>query len=138
KDDGAPELAERPAGRRASEADVQLGWFFEGRQVRANILDRAIGAVAPRMALKRIRARAALDLVTRAYAGAALGRHTDGWKTSPSSADSEIASAGSRLRDRHRDLVRNNPNAAKAVSSWVTNLVGDGISPRTPDPKVMA
>jgi lambda family phage portal protein len=106
--------------------------------VRANLLDRAIGFVAPGTALKRIKARARLDIVTRAYAGAAQGRHTDGWRTSPTSADSEIASAGSRLRDRHRDLVRNNPNAAKAVSSWVTNLVGDGIAPRTPDPKVMA
>lgn len=29
-----------------------------------------------------------------------------------------------------RDLVRNNPHAAKAVSAWVSNIVGDGITPR--------
>lgn len=105
--------------------------------MRANLLDRAIGVVAPRTALKRMRARAAYD-AARGYAGAALGRHTDGWRAPSTSADTEIAAAGPRLRDRHRDLVRNDPHAAKAVSSWVTSLVGDGIMPRTNDKKAMA
>lgn len=104
--------------------------------MRANFLDRAIGVVAPRAALKRMRARAAYD-AARGYDGAALGRHTDGWRAPSTSADWEIGSAGPRLRDRHRDLVRNNPHAAKAVSSWVTSIVGDGIMPRTSDKKVM-
>ena len=104
--------------------------------MRANFLDRAIGVMAPRAALKRMRARAAYDAV-RGYDGAALGRHTDGWRAPSTSADWEIASAGPRLRDRHRDLVRNNPHAAKAVSAWVTSIVGDGIQPRTDNKKVM-
>ncbi len=29
-----------------------------------------------------------------------------------------------------RDLVRNNPHAAKAVSAWVSNIVGSGMTPR--------
>ena len=33
--------------------------------------------------------------------------------------------AGAILRNRMRDLVRNNPHAAKAVSAWVSNIVGD-------------
>jgi lambda family phage portal protein len=101
-----------------------------------NLLDRAIGYVAPRVALKRVRARAALD-ASRVYAGAALGRHTDGWRAGSTSADQEIEAAGPRLRDRHRDLVRNNPHAASAVSSWVTNLVGEGITPRCQDKRVL-
>jgi lambda family phage portal protein len=104
--------------------------------MRANLIDRAIGFVAPRAALRRMHARAAYD-AARSYSGAALGRHTDGWKAPATSADAEVASAGSRLRDRHRDLVRNNPHAAKAVSSWVTSIIGDGIMPRTADKKVM-
>ena len=35
-----------------------------------------------------------------------------------------------RLRDRMRDLVRNNPHAAKAVAVLVNNIVGAGIMPR--------
>ena len=47
-----------------------------------------------------------------------------------SSANAEIGTALSRLRDRSRDLVRNNPYAAKAVQAVVSNLVGTGILPR--------
>ncbi|BCP53791.1 phage portal protein [Kaistia sp. 32K] len=96
-----------------------------------NWLDSAIGLFAPRTALDRARARATLEgFQKRAYEGAALGRHTDGWHTASTSADSEIMAAGPRLRDRVRDLVRNNPHAAKAVSVWVANLIGEGIVPR--------
>ncbi len=46
------------------------------------------------------------------------------------SADAEIAAASGLLRDRMRDLTRNNPHAAKAVSVLVNNIVGSGIIPR--------
>lgn len=95
------------------------------------LLDRAIAAIAPRAAVKRLVARQAFDSVAkRAYDGAAGGRRTDGWRSTSASADAEIASAGALLRNRMRDLVRNNPHAAKAVSAWVSNIVGDGITPR--------
>lgn len=70
----------------------------------------------------------------RAYAGAATGRNTEGWRTPSSSADVELGLAGRRLRDRSRDLVRNNPHAAKAVSLLVSNIIGDGIMPRAVGP----
>lgn len=66
----------------------------------------------------------------RGYDGAARGRRTDGWRTASTSADTEIAIAGTLLRDRMRDLVRNNPHAARAVAVLVTNIVGAGIMPR--------
>lgn len=94
-----------------------------------NWLDEAIGFFAPGVAVKRAKRRAQLSAF-RDYAGAALGRHTDGWKARSTSADTEIYSGGRRLRDRARDLVRNNPHAAKAVSVFSTNLIGDGIMPR--------
>lgn len=93
-------------------------------------LDRAIGIVAPRAALRRVQARDALDLLGRGYDGAAKGRRTEGWRSPGTSADAEIAAAGGLLRDRMRDLVRNNPHAAKAVSVLVNNLIGSGIIPR--------
>jgi lambda family phage portal protein len=104
--------------------------------MRANWIDRTIGTFAPRVAYDRVIARARFDAIQK-YSGAALGRHTDGWKTRSTSADSEIGMAGPRLRDRHRDLVRNDPHAAKAVSSWVSYLIGDGIQPRSENDKAM-
>jgi lambda family phage portal protein len=95
-----------------------------------NWLDHAIGAVAPRAAVRRLLARRSFAALTRGYDGAARGRRTDGWRAPGTSADTEIATAGALLRDRTRDLVRNNPHAAKAVSVLVNNIVGAGIMPR--------
>ena len=97
---------------------------------RVTWLDRAIGSVAPRTALRRIQARDSLDALARGYDGAAKGRRTDGWRSASTSADSEIGTAGALLRDRMRDLVRNNPHAAKAVSVLVNNIIGSGIIAR--------
>ena len=95
-----------------------------------NWFDAALGLFSPRAALDRAKARAALRAFARAYDGAAQGRNTDGWRTASTSGDAEIAAAGPRLRDRSRDLTRNNPYAARAVSAWVSNLIGEGITPR--------
>lgn len=95
-----------------------------------DLLDRAIGAFAPQAALRRLKARAELAALARGYDGAARGRRTEGWRSANSSADHEIAAAGSLLRARMRDLVRNNPHAAKAVSVLVNNIIGAGIIPR--------
>ena len=95
-----------------------------------NWLDQAIGAVAPGVALRRARQRRALDVVRRAYEGARVGRRTEGWHAVGTGANAEIAPALARLRNRSRDLVRNNPYAAKAVHALVSNMVGTGIVPR--------
>lgn len=75
-------------------------------------------------------ARPAAQIRRRGYDGAALDRTFEAWLGSGRSADVEIAAAGARLRDRARDLVRNNPHAARAVQSIVSNVVGSGIMPR--------
>jgi len=98
--------------------------------MRASWFDRAIAVVSPRRATRRLLARQVFEGLTRAYEGAARGRRTDGWRSPGTSADSEIATAGALLRDRMRDLVRNNPHAAKAVAVLVNNIVGAGIMPR--------
>ena len=98
-------------------------------KARPNWLDRLIEPIAPRLALKRALARGVID-ETRGYDGAARGRHTQGWKASATSADSEILNSLPMLRNRQRDLERNNPHARKARSVWVNNLVGWGSEPR--------
>ena len=71
-----------------------------------------------------------MAILARAYEGAKLGRRTEGWVAAGTGANAEIAPAIARLRDRSRDLVRNNPYAAKAVQALVSNMVGTGLLPR--------
>lgn len=99
-------------------------------KVKPNFLDRVISAVAPERGAKRLRARLAEQVLTRGYDGAQVGRNTDGWTAASTSADNEIYRAGSRLRDRSRDLVRNDPYALKAVDVLISNIIGEGITPR--------
>lgn len=102
--------------------------------LRFGLIDRAVAAVAPEAALRRLYARAAIER-KRGYDAASKGRGTDGWRATGASADKEIAAAAPLLRERSRDLIRNNPMAAQAVQVLVNNMVGYGIEPRaaTPD-----
>jgi len=93
-------------------------------------IDRAIGVFAPGREEKRVAARIRTETMVRAYDGATVGRRTDGWRTHGTSADVEIGAALPRLRQRARDLSRNNPHAKRAKSLWTTYLVGAGIMPR--------
>ena len=92
-------------------------------------LDDVIGFFSPMAGFKRRQARMALE-VTRSYEGAKTTRRTDGWYTPSSSANTEIYVAGRRLRDRARDIVRNNPYGKKARRIFSDNFVGTGITAR--------
>ena len=99
-------------------------------------LDKVIGYISPGMALRRAQARAHLTLVenkARAYEGAKTGRRTGGWTTGGTSANAEIGTSLAALRNRSRDLRRNNAYAAKALSSRIANLVGTGIMTKFSD-----
>jgi lambda family phage portal protein len=97
-----------------------------------NMLDRAISYLAPQTAARRATARKKMELMesVRLYDGAGFGRRTQNWFTRSTSADQEIAAGAQTLRNRSRDLVRNNPSAARIMSIWTNNLIGDGIMPR--------
>ncbi|WP_323004724.1 phage portal protein [Denitromonas sp.] len=103
--------------------------------LRFGLIDRAVAVFSPEAALRRLYARDAIER-KRGYDAASKGRGTDGWRATGNSADKEITGAGPILRDRMRDLVRNNPMAAQAVQVLVNNIVGTGIRPRaaTNDP----
>lgn len=102
--------------------------------VRLTLTDRVIARFSPNTALRRFAAKVSLANLARAYDGASKGRGTDGWATSSKSADAEVGPAGALLRDRMRDLVRNNATAAQALSVLVTAMVGPGIRPRAKTP----
>src|SRR4051812_2474384 len=104
--------------------------------MKPNILDRAVSFFSPEAGVRRLRQRAAVDIMTRGYDGASRGRLKDSWRTPSTSADTEVAMSARLLRDRMRDLVRNNPYAANAVSVLVSHAIGDGIVPRSKDAKI--
>lgn len=91
-----------------------------------NALDRLISWVSPSAGLRRARARMAMTNV-RAYEGAKVGRRGMGWNSGGTNANAEIGPALSRLRNRSRDLIRNNPYARRACDAWVANVIGTGI-----------
>lgn len=97
-----------------------------------NLIERVISNLSPEWAAKRARSRLAADfyqsnLEKRKYEGASTGRRTDGWITPSSSANAEIKTALTKLRDRSRDLTRNNPIGARALQVVVSNTIGTGI-----------
>ncbi len=104
-----------------------------------NFLDRAISAVAPQRALQRVRSRVALELTQDyldrhaqrfRYDGATAGRRAYGWYAASTDANVELMGSLIWLRNRSRDLVRNNPYAARAIEELAGNVVGTGIVPK--------
>ncbi len=91
-----------------------------------NTLDRFITWLNPQAGLRRANIRRAL----LAYDGAETGRRRDSWAATNADANAEVWGSLPRLRARSRDLVRSNPFAASAATSWVTRIVGTGIHPR--------
>lgn len=104
-----------------------------------NVIDRLIAAVAPEAGLRRLRARSAMAMA-RAYEGAQNNRRTQGWRSSAAGPVAEVRAGRDVLRNRARDLVRNNAWANRAVAVKVANQVGTGIRPRaaTDDPALNA
>jgi capsid protein len=95
-----------------------------------NLLDRLIAALAPEAGLRRARARAQIGAV-RSYDGAQRNRRTTGWRTSNAGPITEVRAGRAMLRDRSRDLVRNNPWASAALDVRVAYEVGYGIEARS-------
>lgn len=77
---------------------------------------------------RRLAAAAAVKApAKRAYAGAAWGRTMSDWMTLSTSADAELHIGLRALRNRSRDLARNNEYATNAFRQITNNVVGQGI-----------
>lgn len=94
-----------------------------------NILDRVIAAVSPRAGAQRARARLALDAIRAYEAGRQTGR-TRRWRAPDSGPNAETGPHLARLRARSRQMVRDNPYAARTISVLAAHQVGYGIRPR--------
>ncbi|MCG8357611.1 MAG: phage portal protein [Kiloniellales bacterium] len=99
-----------------------------------NWLDRVIASVVPGYAMRRLAARVAMQelagLGERRYEAARRGRRTEGWMAPGTSANAEIGPQLATLRNRSRELGRNNPMAARIFSIVPAKMVGTGITPR--------
>lgn len=93
-----------------------------------NLLDKAISYVNPSAGLKRAQIRMAMDHI-RKFDGASNSRRTKGWKADSTSANAELKNSLETLRNRSRDMVRNNSYAKTAIDVITTNTIGTGIRP---------
>jgi lambda family phage portal protein len=94
--------------------------------LKRTILDRFIGYFSPKAEYNRQRYKLIGDAI-RGYDAAGY-LNTNDWSTvARSSGNAETLTALPVVRDRVRDLVRNNPYANKAINVIVNNTVGAGI-----------
>ena len=63
----------------------------------------------------------------RMYQGAKFSRLTADWVTGNTSADSEVYGSAQKLRDRARQLCRDNDYARQALRAIEGNVIGQGI-----------
>lgn len=94
-------------------------------------LDRVLLRVAPQWALRRLRARVMAGSMARShrYEAAAHSRRTAEMHAPSGDANAGQGWASKRMRNRARDLVRNNGWARRAVSVTANDIVGWGIMP---------
>lgn len=88
--------------------------------------DKVVSFFSAKEEFKRQRFRTASNLI-RKYEGASKGRRTSGWTAGSTSANSEISASLVTLRNRARQLIRDNPYAARGVQVIESNVVGKGI-----------
>lgn len=96
-------------------------------EVQESVMDRVVGWFSPARGLERFRAKAQMAAFGGYSAGARDHRGLRNWVTQESSANVAISQDLRTLRVRSRDLVRNVPIATGAISTVVTNVVGDGL-----------
>ncbi|AOZ05958.1 phage portal protein [Cupriavidus malaysiensis] len=102
-------------------------------------MDRLIGHFAPARGLRRMAARAHYDRareIARGFDGASLrGPRGAGRQPGGGSGNAELVPALARLRNRSRDLVRNNGYIKRALNVLVQNAISStGIVPKYENP----
>lgn len=97
------------------------------RKTFADRVDDFIGIFSPYAAAKRKYFRFLTRSLLGAYRGADVGRLRGSWIPGGGSADSDLHPDLSKLRERSRDLIRNDGIASGAIDTVITNIIGSGI-----------
>lgn len=100
---------------------------IQTRKTFADRVDDFIGIFSPYAAAKRKYFRFLTRSLLGAYRGADVGRLRGSWIPGGGSADSDLHPDLSKLRERSRDLIRNDGIASGAIDTVITNIIGSGI-----------
>ena len=93
-------------------------------------LTKFISFFSPKRAAERVKNQITLKMMdehTRRYEGAGRGRRFNGFNHSNSSANQQISDALPLLRERSRDIAKNNPYGKSSIKKIGNNVVGTGI-----------
>jgi lambda family phage portal protein len=94
--------------------------------MKMNFIDQVVAVFNPQAAIRRVQSREALGRM-RNYDAASKSRRTKDWRASDGSANTVNGNSLHIIRNRSRDLVRNNSYAKKAVNTIANNTIGCGI-----------
>jgi lambda family phage portal protein len=100
---------------------------MRAKKAALNPIEKALAAVSPSWGRDRLKYK----MIESFYGSSTTRRQLSQWSVSVKDADSDLLYELPRLRARSRDLVRNNPLAAGAINTNVTNIVGDGLKMRS-------
>jgi lambda family phage portal protein len=93
-------------------------------------IDKILAVFSPSAALRRVQNRAAIDIISsRNYDAAGHGQRTKNWKPQSWGPNTEIQAANIQLRNKSRELTRNNSYHSKALRVIPSNVIGTGIQP---------
>lgn len=96
----------------------------------SKFIDKSIAVLSPERALKRQQARSRLELSGKLYRGAENSRLMADWILGKANATPDQWEL-STLRERSRDLNRNDPVASGSTDTMSVNIVGSGLSPQS-------
>lgn len=106
--------------------------------VSQTLADKIVEYFDPIRARERLKARAMMAVAGQWIGGRTDRRQTKNWKTVSGSADNDLLFDLPTMRDRSRDLMRNNPLALGAVNTVVSSTIGTGLSLMpTPDAEAL-
>ena len=99
--------------------------------MKPTILDRLVGYVSPSAGVDRLRSRMQMAIAGQWAGGSTMRPQTLGWLPYGGSPDVDMLVDRRFLRNRSRDLQRNNPLARGAINTVVTSAVGTGLTLRS-------
>src|SRR3989338_4259940 len=111
----------------AAEETMQNSSVRTNKKTFADRVDDFIGVFSPQAAAKRKYFRFLTRSLLGSYRGADVGRLRGSWIPGGGSADSDLHPDLTRLRERSRDLIRNDGIASGAIDTVITNIIGSGI-----------
>jgi len=99
----------------------------------SGVFDKAISVFSPKSGFKRRMYREAIKISESfaAYKGASRSRLRSSWLPGHGSADEDLLPELSDIRERSRDLNRNDAHASGITGTMTVNVVGSGIRPQS-------